>query len=1116
MVVLDVSSRRAARRRAAVRAVVLLACGVASGHRPGTCDPVRAATPDGAATINSERAGDPLPAETARAAVATRVAMEITLLASEPVIVNPIAATVDAAGRLLVAENLTYAERPLRTDTRWRDRVTLVEDADGDGVAERHAVLVDGLVGLTGLTVGRGGLWLLCPPRLLFIPAGDRPPDGWPADPSPTDASARADRAETVLDGFTVSEGSHHTFANGLSWGPDGWLYGRCGASSPGAIGPPGVAAAARVPLRGGMWRYHPERKVFEAVCHGTTNPWGHDWDDRGEGFFVNTVNGHLWRLLPGAHYARSHTVEPHPFVTDPLPPHADHEHFDASRHWTESRDGRADAHGGGHAHAGCVVVPDEPGWPDDLRGRLLTLNLHGRRINVDRLDHTPQGIVGRHEADLALFGDPFFRGIDIVELPHRALAILDWSDTGECHEATGVHRTSGRVFCLAVPGAVRAPLRDLATLSTDDLVGLLMADRWQARMALRLLADRRAATPDRPLPATARAALERLLDDGATTTLRLRGLWGLWATGALATGRLLPLLDDAEPAIRVWAIRLLSDAWPLDFATGEQPPRTAAPAAVAVERLVHHAAAERDPEVRLALATVLQRLPPRARAPLAAALVDHVEDSAAGAAPATADDAPPGRALDVRGQSPLWPLSTQATAGNAEGFPGRRRPHPAADHFFHGPGADHHDLGAMVWFGLLPAIPADPGGAVAVWKAAVVPWADRAHWPGLRRDIVRRATGGDAAATLSALLAAAADEGPAGIDDCLAGLRAGWTGRRRALPPAGWERFHAAAVAAAADADEPLAVPIGENVAALEALFGLPGADERLSRLVLDDSLPAARRAAALAALTDSRGAGLSATSAAVLTVPGLGAAALRGLAVAGEPAGAERIVADYARLDPVTRAGALMALVSRREWAAALASAVETGRIAAADVGPDVVRQVRALRDGTLARRLEAAVTARPSASGRVSIDTRRARLTPAVLAAADSAAGRRLWERLCATCHRLHGDGGALGPDLTGAGRHDLDYLLANVVTPSAVVSPDYRLRQAILDDGRVVAGLLERRTADAVVLRTAAGRETLPADEIEELRDAGVSLMPEGLLDGLTDDEVRDLIAYLMAG
>jgi len=1069
-------SRHAVRPTPGVRAALLLALGIVSCGRPGPVEWGVAAEPDAPAIENSERAGEPLPAEAARAAVATRVAMEVTLLASEPAIVNPIAATVDAAGRLLVAENLTYAERPLRTDTRWRDRVTLVEDADGDGVAERHALLVDGLVGLTGLTVGRGGLWLLCPPRLLFIPAGDRPPVGWPAESSAADHAARAARAETVLDGFTVSDGSHHTFANGLSWGPDGWLYGRCGASSPGAIGPPESAAAARVPLRGGIWRYHPERKVFEAVCHGTTNPWGHDWDDLGEGFFVNTVNGHLWRLLPGAHYARSHTVEPHPFVTDPLPPHADHEHFDASRHWTESRDGRADAHGGGHAHAGCVVVPDEPGWPDDLRGRLLTLNFHGRRINVDRLDRTPQGIVGRHEPDLAFFPDPFFRGIDIVELPHRALAILDWSDTGECHEATGVHRTSGRVFRLTVPGDRPAPLGDLDTLSTDALVGRLAADRWQARMALRLLADRHAAAPGRPLPATARAALGRLLDDGATTGLRLRGLWGLWATGALATGRLLPLLDDAEPAIRAWAIRLLSDAWPLDFATGEQPPRTIAPAAVAVERLVNHAAVERDPEVRLALATVLQRLPPRARAPLAAALVDHVEDSAAGAAPVTADDAPPGQAL----------------------------------------GEDHHDLGAMVWFGLLPAIPVDPGGSVAVWEAAAVPGADRAHWPGLRRDIVRRATAGDAAATLTALLEAAADDGPAGIDDCLTGLRAGWTGRRHAVPPAGWERFHAAAVAVAADADEPLAVPIGENVAALEALFGLPGADERLGRLVLDDSLPAARRAAALAALTDSRGTGLSAISAAVLTVPGLEAAALRGLAVAGEPTGAERIVAAYARLDPVTRAGALTTLVSRHDWAATLASAVESGRITAADVGPDVVRQVRVLRDGALARRLEAAVATPAGASGRVSIDARRARLTPAALAAADSAAGRRLWERLCATCHRLHGAGGTLGPDLTGAGRHDLDSLLANVVTPSAVVSPDYRLRQAVLDDGRVVSGLLERRTADAVVFRTAAGRETLPADEIEELRDAGVSLMPEGLLDGLTDDEVRDLVAYLMAG
>jgi len=162
-------------------------------------------------------------------------------------------------------------------------------------------------------------------------------------------------------------------------------------------------------------------------------------------------------------------------------------------------------------------------------------------------------------------------------------------------------------------------------------------------------------------------------------------------------------------------------------------------------------------------------------------------------------------------------------------------------------------------------------------------------------------------------------------------------------------------------------------------------------------------------------------------------------------------------------------------------------------------------------LARELAAARhTQQPAA-----LAAARARLTPAALAAADFTSGRRLWERRCASCHRLHGAGGTLGPDLSGAGRRDLDSLLTHIVTPSAVVSPDYRLRLVVLGDGRVVAGVVERRTAEVVTLRTPAGNETLPVDEIDDIRDAGVSPMPEGLLDGLTEEQVRDLVAFLMA-
>src|SRR5947207_2827063 len=91
-------------------------------------------------------------------------------------------------------------------------------------------------------------------------------------------ATLFAAEPQVVLDGFTVAKENYHNFANGLAIGPDGWLYGRCGGSCPGEVGAPGTPDAERVPVRGGIWRYHPQRKTFEALTHGTTNPWGHDW----------------------------------------------------------------------------------------------------------------------------------------------------------------------------------------------------------------------------------------------------------------------------------------------------------------------------------------------------------------------------------------------------------------------------------------------------------------------------------------------------------------------------------------------------------------------------------------------------------------------------------------------------------------------------------------------------------------------------------------------------------------------------------------------------------------------------------------------------------------------
>jgi len=218
----------------------------------------------------------------------------VGVFAAEPDVRNPVAMAWDPRGRLWVAENCTYSDSSQRFDLRLRDRVLIFEDTDGNAQFDHRKVFTEDVQRLGSVELGSGGVWLLCPPQLLFVP--DRDGDDVPDGP-----------AEVVLDGFTVATENHHTFANGLRWGPDGWLYGRCGASSPGQVGAPGTPDENRIPVRGGIWRYHPVHKRFEALVHGTTNPWGHDWNALGELFFINTVNGHLWHMIPVAHFARPH-----------------------------------------------------------------------------------------------------------------------------------------------------------------------------------------------------------------------------------------------------------------------------------------------------------------------------------------------------------------------------------------------------------------------------------------------------------------------------------------------------------------------------------------------------------------------------------------------------------------------------------------------------------------------------------------------------------------------------------------------------------------------------------------------------------------------------------------
>jgi putative membrane-bound dehydrogenase-like protein len=905
------------------------------------------------ALYNSEP-GNPTPTPPKEALAKLRLpeGFKATLFAAEPDVQNPIAMAWDAKGRMWVAENYTYAERTQRFDLSMRDRVIILEDKDNDGVAESRKVFTGQVQMLTSVEVGRGGVWLMCPPQVLFIPDAnnDDIPDGPP---------------QVVLDGFTVAKDNYHNFANGLKWGPDGWLYGRCGHSCPGRLGVPGTPDEERIPIKGGIWRFHPERKVVEVLTHGTTNPWGHDWDENGEMFFINTVTGHLWHLIPGAHLHDT-SPSPNPHVYERLDTIADHYHYDTKGSWSDSRDGKANNLGGGHAHIGMMIYQGTQ-WPEYYRNKLFTLNMHGRRTNVERLERDGSGYVGKHEPDIFLSDDPWFRGIEISTGPDGNAFILDWSDTGECHESTGVHRTSGRIFKVSY---------------------------------------------GEPAPPEQAFAWRKALPPAA--------------------------MDSPNEYSRVRAIRALTDEWPLDTILGPLPSFKYPKMNLAqLERL---ATTDPSPLVRLAIASSLQRIPVSKRPGLASLLVAHQED------------------------------------------------------------ASEKNLPHLVWYGLIPVGDKDPMALVSVAKACT--WPKTLRW--ISRNLAGRIETNPAA--LNALLYQSHAQSLEFRLAILQGIGDALQGWRKAPKPASWDAF----ATTFARSKEP-----GMLVRDLAAVFGDGRALDGLKNVVYNEHAEINTRIQALKTLIEARPPDLEYICKAVLETRGLNAIAARGLALSDHHENAEMLIRNYRKFHVDDRPAIIGLLTSRPSFARVLLEQIAAKKIPRADLSAFDARQIHSLKDESLSKQLvEVWGELRESAADKQKlIADLKSKLTPAVLAQANLSNGRALYQ-LCAACHTLYGEGGKVGPDLTGSGRANLDYLLENIVDPSAVVSADYRMTVLTLKDGRVLSGVVAAQNDRTLTLRLLTEETTVEKSEIAKQETSPASMMPEGLLLALQPDQVRDLIAYLM--
>jgi putative heme-binding domain-containing protein len=243
---------------------------------------------------------------------------------------------------------------------------------------------------------------------------------------------------------------------------------------------------------------------------------------------------------------------------------------------------------------------------------------------------------------------------------------------------------------------------------------------------------------------------------------------------------------------------------------------------------------------------------------------------------------------------------------------------------------------------------------------------------------------------------------------------------------------------------------------------------------------------------------------------LPAVQFAALRALAARSEPAVAQRLLQAYPALTPGVRGELLLALAARPERTEALMAALEQGAVGIRDLSPALRARLLNHPDEALrerAARLLAAQALGPR-SEVLAVYTQALRL------AADAAEGRRVFRRECASCHRLQGEGHAVGPDLAAIRHRTPEELLVHILDPNREVAPEFTAYVVVQLDGRLATGLVAAETATSLTLRRAEGQEeTILRENIESLTTAG-SLMPEGIEQRISPAEMAHLLAYLL--
>jgi putative heme-binding domain-containing protein len=443
------------------------------------------------------------------------------------------------------------------------------------------------------------------------------------------------------------------------------------------------------------------------------------------------------------------------------------------------------------------------------------------------------------------------------------------------------------------------------------------------------------------------------------------------------------------------------------------------------------------------------------------------------------------------------------ALASSLQRFPVNRRVQLAASLMTRDTDAEDHNLPLLVWYGLIPVSSTDP--------AALALAATTSTWPRTQRLIARRLAEQieDQPAAMKTLLDFAVSTDKDFRKNLLVGISDGLQGWHHAPQPVNWP---AVIAAVEKDADES-ALALGRD---LSVLFGDGRALDEVRRIVTDPKSDIGVRRTALHTLVASGDPGVVDICLPLLSDGRLNAIAMTGVAISDAPSAAQALIKNYQRFRGPQRPHVIEILVSRLTFAKELLDAIESKTIPVSDLTAFDVRQIRSLNDTDLNDRVATLWgEIRESTTEKLEqIQALKQQLTDQRLEQAALSQGRLLFNETCFKCHRLFGRGETIGPELTGTNRNNIDYLLENIVDPSAVVSIDFGMTIIITTDGRVLNGLVTATTEKTITLQTQTDLKTIARDDIAEMKPTSLSPMPDGLLDNLSPDQIRNLIAYLM--